>query len=140
MKLLETRIILVQKELLTMNNKGQALIIFVMILPVLLLGAACIVDSSYMMYQKNRLDNINYDVLSSVKNKINFSEEEIEDLILMNDSKIVNEDISIDKTNTVVSDICINNYIYVDSIFGKLIGFDEYKIKSEICVKVNNNS
>ena len=123
-----------------MNNKGQALIIFVMILPVLLLGAACIVDSSYMMYQKNRLDNINYDVLSSVKNKINFSEEEIEDLILMNDSKIVNEDISIDKTNTVVSDICINNYIYVDSIFGKLIGFDEYKIKSEICVKVNNNS
>ena len=123
-----------------MNNKGQALIIFVMILPVLLLGAACIVDSSYMMYQKNRLDNINYDVLSSVKNKINFSEEEIEDLILMNDSKIVNEDISIDKTNTVVSDICINNYIYVDSIFSKLIGFDEYKIKSEICVKVNNNS
>ena len=123
-----------------MNNKGQALIIFVMILPVLLLGAACIVDSSYMMYQKNRLDNINYDVLSSVKDKINFNEEEIEDLILMNDSKIVNEDISIEKTNTVVSDICINNYVYVDSIFGKLIGFDEYKIKSEICVKVNNNS
>ena len=50
-----------------MNNKGQVLVIFIMILPVLLLGAACIVDSSYMMYQKNRLDNINYDVLNSLK-------------------------------------------------------------------------
>ena len=116
-----------------MNNKGQVLVIFIMILPVLLLGAACIVDSSYMMYHKNRLDNINYDVLSSVKDKANFNEEEIKDLILLNDSKIVNEDISIDKTNTEVS-ICIDNYIYVDSIFGKLIGFDEYKIKSNMCV------
>ena len=130
-----------RKELLIMkNNKGQVLVLFIMILPIIFIAVAWIIDSSYMMYQKNRLDNINYDVLSSVKNKINFSEEEIEDLILMNDSKIVNEDISIDKTNTVVSDICINNYVYVDSIFGKLIGFDEYKIKSEICVKVNNNS
>ena len=121
-----------------MNNKGQALIIFVMILPVLLLGAACIDDTSYMMYQKNRLDNINYDVLNSVKDKVNLTEKDVDDLILMNDSKIVNEDISIDKINTEVSDICINNYMYVDSIFGNLIGFDEYKIKSEICIKVNN--
>ena len=46
-----------------MNNKGQVLVLFIIILPILLLGCACLVDSSYMLYQKNRLDNINYDVM-----------------------------------------------------------------------------
>jgi hypothetical protein len=85
-----------------------------------------------MMYQKNRLDNINLDVLNSVKDEINVSEEEIRDLIILNDAKIVNEDISINET------ITIDNYILVDSIFGKIIGFDEYKISSSISVNYNN--
>lgn len=121
-----------------MNNKGQVLVIFIMILPVMLLGAACIVDSSYMLYQKNRLDNINYDVLNSVKDKNNLTEEEVGELILLNDSKIVNDDISIEFTNTKVDEITIENHVYVDSIFGKLIGFDKYKVSSEI--KIYNNS
>ena len=50
----------------------------------------------------------------------------------MNDAKIVNVDISIDDT------ITIDNYILVDSIFGKMIGFDEYKISSSISVNYNN--
>ena len=122
-----------QKELLIMkNNRGQVLVLFIMILPVIFIGVACIIDSSYMMYQKNRLDNINRDVLNSVKDEINISEEEIRDLIILNDAKIVNEDISINET------ITIDNYILVDSIFGKIIGFDEYKISSSISVNYNN--
>lgn len=120
------------------NRRGQVLVLFIMILPVLLIGAACLIDSSYMLYQKNRLDHINMDVLNSVGNNIDTSEEEIERLILMNDAKIVNEDISIEKTDTMVSNISIDNYIYVDSIFGKLIGFDEYKVKSSIGVNYNS--
>lgn len=122
-----------QKELLIMkNNRGQVLVLFIMILPVIFIGIACIIDSSYMMYQKNRLDNINLDVLNSVKDEINVSEEEIRDLIILNDAKIVNEDISINET------ITIDNYILVDSIFGKIIGLDEYKISSSISVNYNN--
>lgn len=120
------------------NRRGQVLVLFIMILPVLLIGAACLIDSSYMLYQKNRLDHINIDVLNSIGNNIDTSEEEIERLILMNDAKIVNEDISIEKTDTMVSNIYIDNYIYVDSIFGKLIGFDEYKVKSSIGVNYNS--
>ena len=115
------------------NNKGQVLVLFIMILPVIFIGVACIIDSSYMMYQKNRLDNINRDVLNSLKDKTNLEEEDVLDLIILNDAKIVNEDISIDDT------ITIDNYILVDSIFGKIIGFDEYKIKSNICVKINKS-
>lgn len=120
------------------NRRGQVLVLFIMILPVLLIGVACLIDSSYMLYQKNRLDHINMDVLNSVGNNIDTSEEEIERLILMNDAKIVNEDISIEKTDIMVSNISIDNYIYVDSIFGKLIGFDEYKVKSSIGVNYNS--
>lgn len=120
------------------NNHGQVLVLFIMLIPVLLIGVACLIDSSYMYYQKNRLDQINLDVITSIKNDTNIDEDEIERLILLNDAKIVNEDISIDKTDTMVNSININNYIYVESIFGKLIGFDEYKIKSSI--RVNYNS
>ena len=115
-----------------MNNKGQVLVLFIMILPVLLLGAAVLIDSSYMVYQKNRLDNINYDVLNSLKDKTSLTEEEIERLISMNDAEIVNKDIVIDDT------ITIDNYIYVDSIFGKIIGFDEYKVSSSVSVNYIN--
>lgn len=120
------------------NNRGQVLVIFIMILPVILIGVACFIDSSYLFYQKNRLDQINMDVLKSVENRVDISEEEIERLILLNDTKIVNEDISIDKTDTMVSNISIDNYLYVDSIFGRLIGFDEYKIRSSIGVNYNS--
>ena len=122
-----------QKELLIMkNNKGQVLVLFIMILPIIFITVAWIIDSSYMMYQKNRLDNINRDVLNSVSDKINVKEEEIRELIHLNDAEIVNVDISIDDT------ITIDNYILVDSIFGKIVGFDEYKISSSISVNYNN--
>ena len=111
-----------------MNNKGQVLVLFIIILPILLLGCACLIDSSYMLYQKNRLDNINYDVLDSIKTKINLTEEDVERLILLNDAKIVNEDIYIDVKNTMDRNISISNYILVNSIFGRLIGIDEYKV------------
>ena len=111
------------------NEKGQVLILFVLILPVILLGSACIVDSSYMLYQKNRLDNINADVLKSLKREKNITRKEIEDLILLNDVEIVNDDISIAET------ITIDNHKMVNSIFGKLIGIDEYRVSSKKSIK-----
>ena len=122
------------------NNKGQVLVLFIIILPILLLGCACLIDSSYMLYQKNRLDNINYDVLDSIKTKMILTEEDVERLILLNDSKIVNEDIVIDEENTMDRNISISNYILVNSIFGRLIGIDEYKVSSEVSIKINNIS
>ena len=115
-----------------MNKKGQVLVLFLMLLPVIFIGVACIVDSSYMLYQKNRLDNINIDVLNSLKDKNDLKEEDVLELIYLNDAKIVNEDIVIDDT------ITIDNYIYIDSIFGKIIGFDKYKVTSNISVDYIN--
>lgn len=41
-----------------MNNKGQTLIFFVVILPILLLVLMFIIDLSTMNYEKNKLDNL----------------------------------------------------------------------------------
>ena len=104
-----------------MNNRGQVLVLFLLLLPIMIIGGAVIVDSSYMLYQKNRLDMINDDVLLSFKNSNFIREEDIINAISKNDERIVNDQISIDKETT------IENHMIVDSLFGKVIGLDEYK-------------
>ena len=70
------------------NNRGQVLVLFIMLVPVLLIGVACLIDSSYMYYQKNRLDRINLDVIAGIGIETNIDEEEIGRLILLNDAWI----------------------------------------------------
>lgn len=69
-----------------MNNKGQTLIFFVVILPVLLIIFMFIIDLSIMNYEKNKLDNLakecmeyKFDGKSDLK---------IEELIKLNDDTI----------------------------------------------------
>lgn len=113
-----------------MNNRGQVLVLFLLILPIMIIGGAVIVDSSYMLYQKNRLDMINDDVLLSFKNSNFIREEDIIKAISKNDERIVNDQISIDKETT------IENHMMIDSLFGKVIGLDEYKVTSKKSIDV----
>ena len=39
-----------------MNNRGQSLIMFVLLLPVIALLMAFVIDSSFSLMEKNRLD------------------------------------------------------------------------------------
>ena len=41
-----------------LNNKGQTLVIFVMILPIIVLGIAFILIKVYSTYEKNKQNNI----------------------------------------------------------------------------------
>ncbi len=111
------------------NEKGQVLILFLLILPIIILGGACLVDSSYILYQKNRLDNINSDILDSIKNESVLDEEMIADLIEANDEKIVNREIRVGEM------ITIDNYLYVNSLFGQVVGVNRYKITSKQSIK-----
>lgn len=111
------------------NENGQVLVLFIIILPVLLLGGACLVDSSYMLYQKNRLDNINNDVLNSLKDQNDVSLEEVQRLIKLNDESIINDNLVVDKN------ITIENHLLVDSIFGKIIGIKNYRVASKKSVR-----
>lgn len=51
-----------------MNRKGQALVEFVLILPIFLLILFAVVDFGMILSKKNELENISVDVVSMIKN------------------------------------------------------------------------
>ena len=61
-----------------MNRKGQALVEFVLILPIFLLILFAVVDFGLILNKKNELENISVDVVTLLKN--NSSVEDIETL------------------------------------------------------------
>ena len=51
-----------------MNRKGQALVEFVLILPIFLLILFAVVDFGIILSKKNELENISVDIVSMLKN------------------------------------------------------------------------
>ena len=57
-----------------MNRKGQALVEFVLILPVFILILFAVIDFGIILSKKNELENISIDVVSMVKNNKDINE------------------------------------------------------------------
>ena len=57
-----------------MNRKGQALIEFVLILPIFILILFATIDFGLILSKKNELENISVDVVSMIKNNKSISE------------------------------------------------------------------
>lgn len=112
--------------MIRLNNKGQSLVMFICLLPILLLIVLAIVDVSRMVIEKNKLNNINYIAISyySSHKEDDDVTERIISLVKRNDEDIVNVRINKDK-NTIYLDKKI------DSTMGKIIGISEYEIVSE---------
>lgn len=112
--------------MIRLNNKGQSLVMFICLLPILLLIVLAIVDVSRMVIEKNKLNNINYIAISYYSNHKEDDDvtERIISLVKRNDENIINVRINKDK-NTIYLDKKI------DSTMGKIIGISEYEIVSE---------
>ncbi len=112
--------------MIRLNNKGQSLVMFICLLPILLLIVLAIVDVSRMVIEKNKLNNINYIAISYYSNHKEDDDvtERIISLVKRNDENIINVKINKDK-NTIYLDKKI------DSTMGKIIGISEYEIVSE---------
>lgn len=112
--------------MIRLNNKGQSLVMFICLLPILLLIVLAIVDVSRMVIEKNKLNNINYIAISyySSHKEDDDVTERIISLVKRNDEDIINVKINKDK-NTIYLDKKI------DSTMGKIIGISEYEIVSE---------
>lgn len=118
-----------------MNNKGQTLVIFTLLLPLLLLVIAYTVENSLLFYQKNKLyNNVKSNVISDINSKI-LDELEISNDIRNNDKDINNLQVEIE-----------NNYIYVyadkkvNSIFGSIIKIKDYTIKVNYKKRIEGNN
>ena len=102
-----------------MNKKGQILISFVLLLPLLLAFLGYVVDISYIKYEENKLDNI----IATNTNYIRENNiDKIKELLTYNDKQII-------KISKKSSNLKIEKEI--PSFFGKIIGFKKYDIKKE---------
>lgn len=116
-----------------MNKKGQVLILFVLIIPVLVLLSAYIVDNVYIAYNKNRLNQINELVIEDASKGIL----EIDDI-----SEYVNKnDKDIDVKFVYLGDDEVEIILKKDikSLFGRIIGQDNYSLTSDKKLKMKAN-
>lgn len=105
-----------------MNKRGQTLIIFVMLIPIILTMAALVIDVGLLYYRKNEYVGI---VEESIKEY--FKDEDI----LSAKKTLTLNGVSLDDTEINVSDnkITVTLDTKVDSIFGKVIRINDYEIK-----------
>ena len=109
-----------------MNNRGQSLIMFVLILPLIALFIAFFIDSTLSLMEKNKLDGIiTSNIESSLENDIRDEEK-----IAISIKK--NEDV-----NVFVSVVDDELHVIVESrkksVFGKLLNFKNYQLEYNYC-------
>ena len=116
-----------------MNNKGQVLVVFILIMPILLLLGTYIVDLTYLYYHSNKLNEINDLVIKETNDK-KLSVEQINEYIKLND-----DEVHIANLNITNEKIEITLQKKVKSLFGKIIGKDSYVLTSTKIVENTNN-
>lgn len=97
-----------------MNKKGQTLIMFVILLPLLIGVCAFVIDIGLITYEKNKLQNI---IRSVEINKVDKN-------LKINGIKEYRKK---EKGN------CVNITYYKDSVFGRIVGIKTYKISASSC-------
>ena len=113
--------------MLSLNNKGQSLILFVLMLPVLLFVMILVIDMGNLMVEKQKLNNINYIMIDYGLS--NITKEDLEEYIYnylkLNDEKI--DKIKVSKTD---NDITINLGKKESSMLGHILNLKEVEIIS----------
>ena len=108
-------------------NKGQTLILFVLMIPVLLFVMILVIDMGNLMVEKQKLNNINYIMIDYGLS--NLTKEDLEEYIYnylkLNDEKI--DKIKVSKTD---NDITINLSKKESSMLGHILNLKEVEIIS----------
>lgn len=109
-----------------LNNKGQSLVLFVLIIPILIGIMAMVIDIGNVVYNRQDLDNINKIVLEEGLNDINNPNvvNEIQEL-----AKLNNKDI-IFKVKFSDMEFYIESSYYVKGIFSNIFDTNGYLVKS----------
>lgn len=105
-----------------MNKRGQTLIIFVMLIPIILTMAALVIDVGFLYYKKNEYTGI---VEESIKEY--FKDEDLTsalETLTLNGVSL--DDVLVSATDEKIS---VTLDTKVDSIFGKVIRINDYEIK-----------
>ncbi len=110
-----------------LNNKGQSLVIFILIIPIILLLFVLIYDVADAIYEKNRLSNTSYLAIEYALDNINsIDENSVVDYILKNSDNLNNISVIIEDGKV---DIELGKNI--KGFFGKSFNFDLVEIKTK---------
>jgi len=114
-----------------MDNKGQVLVIFILIIPIVLLVFAYVIDTSHIGYENVKLERINRTVIKDASLE-KLTDEQIREYIYKNDSKIIINSIEI-KEQQIEITLSKN----IKSLFAVLTGKNNYKITSKQVYSIN---
>lgn len=120
-----------------MNKNGQTLILFVLLLPMLILLLAFVIDTGIVLQEKTRVNSLVKTILKTTYEEYleeNYQEKVLE---LLNKNNIPVKKIDLKIT---VEEIKIQIEYQKESIFGKIIGISNYKIKSSIKGKIKEGT
>lgn len=109
-----------------LNSKGQSLVLFVIIIPILVGLLALVIDIGNLVYYKQDLDNINKIVLEEGLNDISNTDvtNKMQELALLN-----NQDLSL-KIKFNDMEFYLESSYYVTGIFTNIFNTKGYLVKS----------
>ena len=108
-----------------LNNKGQILVLFVLLIPIFLLILVLVIDIGNISYEKSALNNICN--LASKENKLDNNK--LIEFIKLNDDKI---------NNITIDDNSITLEKKVPGILSQIIDIKIYNIKTTCKIERNN--
>lgn len=112
-----------------MNNKGQSLVIFIIIIPVIFIVFSFLYDYAYIINSQNKYENVTRTILNST-----LEEDKIIDLYKQNGYKVDNF-----KYKTANDKIYIQNSYKIKSTFGKIVNLKNYTVCINYVVINSNN-
>ncbi len=114
-----------------MNNKGQSLTLFIIIVPLLVLLCGVVIELANLAYNKHRVLSVTKTIINNILlSDKKLDENQKDDIIKMyNDNDIVVDDLFIENNGT---ELKITGTYKTDSILGRLIKKDYYIIEKNI--------
>lgn len=122
--------------MLKLNNKGQSLVLFVVLLPILLFVIVLVVDVGTIMTSKQDLNNINYMMVDYGLDNMGKEniESEITNYILLNTNKLDEIDVRV-----IDNEVYIYMQKYEKSLISHIFNIKDFEIVSEYKGTIINN-
>lgn len=113
--------------MMKLNNKGQVLVLFVVMFPIIFFLVAYFIENMLITSEKNKINNIGELAIKyAYENKDDIEiNSKLNNLVMQND-----KDIEIKKFTVNTDNIVISLYKNIGSIFGKIIGIKKYDVTS----------
>ena len=120
-----------------LNNKGQSLVLFVVMLPLFIMMGVYLIDVGYAKYNENKLNNVCTMVLNyGLDNIDNNPKDKMIKLIYENENDIKEQNILVDPNNKLIK---ISVLKTSNGFLGNIIGKSIYKEKCAYTGYIKND-